>query len=233
MDKKKKFLIVGIISSIIGIVASIVTFIFRRRKDLEQKQEKIFFYPQDIILKKTLLKFIPESITPNQISILRIILTPFAAFLIAYENNLWIVLGIFLFTSFTDMIDGAMARTRDQITTFGKIIDPIADKLLIIFCAVLLLPKFGYTWLLITIMGFELLNLMIAGISFKNKQEISANIFGKIKMFLQVLGIALLLIQNYRPNMNFAQTGELILVISLGFNFCSLLFYIFTRKTGI
>src|SRR6185369_2656977 len=95
-------------------------------------------HPHDHLLDRTLLRFIPESVRPNHVTILRILLTP-VVFWVLWKQ--WYGLGtaLFLLTGFTDMIDGSMARTRGQVTPWGKIWDPVADKILIGSVIVLLL----------------------------------------------------------------------------------------------
>ena len=85
----------------------------------------------DGIIDKIFLRFIPHSIRPNQVTVIRFILIPFVYLLLINEHYEW-GLVIFVIAACTDFIDGAMARTRNQITDTGKIIDPIADKLLIL-----------------------------------------------------------------------------------------------------
>ena len=82
---------------------------------------------------------------PNKLTIFRIILVPIMVIipflgLDKYVPNLivpltWIIVeAIFIIASITDKLDGHIARSRNQITTFGKFLDPIADKVLFFFC---------------------------------------------------------------------------------------------------
>jgi phosphatidylglycerophosphate synthase len=81
----------------------------------------------DKLLEKTLLPFIPKRMTPNQVSWLRIFSLPFIFFLLLKEEY---VLGlvIFVLAALTDALDGAMARTRNQVTETGKVLDAIAAR---------------------------------------------------------------------------------------------------------
>ena len=67
---------------------------------------------------------------PNQVTMARFFLTPLTVWFIWIGNYAWGV-PLFVLTAFTDTIDGSMARTRNQITKWGIVFDPIADKLLI------------------------------------------------------------------------------------------------------
>jgi CDP-diacylglycerol---glycerol-3-phosphate 3-phosphatidyltransferase len=122
-----------------------------------------------------------------------------------------------LLVSFTDMIDGSMARTRDQITTLGKMLDPVADKLLFALSGVFLLPKLGYGWLLAIVVGLEMISLTLSVLLFRKKLDVSSNLAGKIKLNFQVFGILFFLIAKYSHNMAFAMWGKWLLLISIGF----------------
>src|SRR2546423_5309037 len=70
---------------------------------------------------------------PNALTVVRILLVPVlvAVLLQAAPNGSWIAAGVFALAAFTDTVDGYLARSRRSVTTFGKVMDPIADKLLI------------------------------------------------------------------------------------------------------
>ena len=72
---------------------------------------------------------------PNKLTILRVILVPFFVFFLLTdylgEASKWIALVIFVIASFTDLLDGKIARKYNLVTNFGKFMDPIADKLLV------------------------------------------------------------------------------------------------------
>ncbi|PIS05075.1 MAG: hypothetical protein COT81_03100 [Candidatus Buchananbacteria bacterium CG10_big_fil_rev_8_21_14_0_10_42_9] len=172
-------------------------------------------YPQDKLLAKTILPFIPHSVKPNHVTILRFILTPFVLWLLITGNYTW---GIpaFLITAFTDAIDGSMARTRDQITELGKAIDPIADKLLIsTVLLVTALPYFYYTTIIVILLD---ISFIIAGWIYKSRgEDISANVWGKIKMTLQAISFTLLLI-------GIITQSPILFYLSLGGFFFAILF---------
>ena len=156
-------------------------------------QEEIKITITDKLLAKVFLPVFPRWIKPNHISVGRIFLTPFVIWLFWQENYLWGG-GLFLFASFTDALDGAMARTRNQVTDLGKMLDPLADKLLICSVVYILVLKYldVYTaWVIIII---ELIIIVAAFIKHNNgARNIQANSWGKIKMVLQVVGVLILL----------------------------------------
>ena len=84
---------------------------------------------------------------PNKLTVLRIILVPIMVILayIPFESdflnistNMWLINIIFIVASITDSLDGNLARKNNQITTFGKFLDPLADKILVISAMLIL-----------------------------------------------------------------------------------------------
>jgi len=161
---------------------------------MKEKSNDIKITFSDRFLEKTLLKIIPKSITPNQVTYLRFFLTPVVAWLFYQEVYDW-GLVLFLLTMLTDAIDGAMARTRDQVTDLGKIIDPLADKLAVATVAVLLVFRFLNSLIGWAIIIIDILIMMVGGYKkYILGKTIQAEIFGKIKLITQVVGIGVLLL---------------------------------------
>lgn len=150
-------------------------------------------YLHDRILDKVMLWMIPRWILPNHITLLRLFLIPFVVY-INYIGNYQVGIPLFLFAAFTDAIDGSLARTRDQITNFGKLFDPLADKLLIGSMVVLLLfqnfdPRLGYL-----VIGIECVLIVFASVHRITGHVSQANVWGKIKMLLQCIAVFLILL---------------------------------------
>jgi len=99
----------------------------------------------------------------------------------------------FLLVAFTDAIDGSMARTRNQITRWGKIYDPLADKILIGSMVFIIVLKYIDLWTSLVIIGLEMIIIIVAWARMVRGHKIQANLWGKIKMNLQVLGVVILL----------------------------------------
>lgn len=156
-----------------------------------QKSDKI--YPHDKLLAKTILKFIPRRITPNHITVIRFLFTPVVVLLALYEEY-QITLLAFLLVAFTDAIDGAMARTRDQITEWGKVFDPLADKILIAGMVFVIVLRYIDIWTAFIIVFLEIIIITAAWIRKREGRVVQSNIWGKIKMILQVIGVAVLLL---------------------------------------
>lgn len=165
----------------------------RRNPDLFAYLPSDVVHPHDQFLARTILRFFPATITPNQITAFRILATPFVVAMVMGNRP---ILGIvaFLLVALTDALDGSMARTRNQVTRFGMLFDPFADKLLIGAMVVILVFRYYHPWLGAAIIGVELIFIVIALVAkFKWKTVRMANIWGKIKMILQVLAVFLTL----------------------------------------
>jgi len=98
---------------------------------------------------------------------------------------------IFIIASITDKLDGTIARKRNQITTFGKFLDPIADKILVIVSMLILVEadKIPY-WIpaIVIIREFIVSGYRLVAVE-KEGKVIAASIWGKIKTLTQMLGI--------------------------------------------
>lgn len=136
----------------------------------------------------------------NKLTIFRIILVPIIL-IIPYLNiqgELWgvpltylIIDIIFILASLTDKLDGYIARSRNQITTFGKFLDPIADKILVIV-AMLILVEVGRlpAWIpaIVVIREFVVSGYRLIAVE-KQGKVIAASVWGKIKTCTQMLGL--------------------------------------------
>jgi len=159
---------------------------------------------EEIIDKKEkvlqgIVRHFPYFITPNALTMMRLILLPFIIFLILDNNYTWALI-VFIFAFFLDLLDGPLARVRNQTTLFGAMLDPLADKLL--FITILVLVAYGNlpTFLLAVMIGLEIIIMFIAGIlapigkRMQYRFRIGANNYGKYKMFLQVIGLIILML---------------------------------------
>ncbi len=156
-----------------------------------EKAEEIFFF--DRVLGASILRLIPRSVKPNHVTLFRFVLTPIVGILTFY-GTYKIALAAFLLTALTDAIDGAMARTRNQITRWGKIYDPVADKLLIGTMVFVIVLKYIDFWTAIIIISLEFVIISTAWYRLSKGHKVQANVWGKIKMILQTLGVTILLL---------------------------------------
>jgi len=146
----------------------------------------------DRLLAATVLKLIPESVTPNQITIFRFITIPFIVILLLGKAYL-VGTILFVISALSDAVDGAMARTRNHVTSWGILADPLADKLLIGLTALILVSQFISIKLALIIVLLEVALIFSAYYRYKGR-SIPAKISGKIKMILQSFGLGFLLL---------------------------------------
>lgn len=131
---------------------------------------------------------------PNKLTVLRIVLTPvfMCSLLLQFPHHFLVALLLFIFASVTDFIDGKLARKYNQVTNFGKFLDPLADKMLItaaLLGFMVLNIGYGTVWITFIVMFREFLisSLRLAAVS--NGKVIAANAFGKIKTVSQMVAI--------------------------------------------
>jgi CDP-diacylglycerol--glycerol-3-phosphate 3-phosphatidyltransferase len=103
----------------------------------------------------------------------------------------WIAALIFIALAATDAVDGYLARTRNEVTTFGKFIDPLADKLLVTAALVALVDLERLpSWIALVIISRELVVSGLRMVAVAEGRVIAASNFGKIKTVLQISAIA-------------------------------------------
>ncbi|MEC0089505.1 CDP-diacylglycerol--glycerol-3-phosphate 3-phosphatidyltransferase [Paenibacillus macquariensis] len=122
--------------------------------------------------------------------------SPFFSFMNQYGINIAIV--VFIVASGTDKLDGYIARKYNQITNLGKLLDPLADKLLI-SVALIMMVQSGMipSWMAVIIIGREFIITSLRMIASEQGIALAADHFGKIKMVMQVVAIAAILLDNY------------------------------------
>ncbi len=135
---------------------------------------------------------------PNKLTVFRIILVPIIVFFIIYErleNHYLYALIFFLIASYTDRLDGHLARKNGIVTNFGKIMDPLADKILVAsvfvcFTATGLIP----TWATVLIICREFIITSFRFMILEDSNKvISANMWGKIKTVIQIFTLIFIL----------------------------------------
>lgn len=134
---------------------------------------------------------------PNVLTIARIFVTPLLVIylLTSGEDEALIGAILFLGASLTDALDGYLARKRRQVTTLGKLLDPIADKLL--NCAVfiaLVEMRIAPAWIVYIIIAREILITVLRVKAIQRKIIIEASWLGKLKMLAQTITIILLIL---------------------------------------
>lgn len=146
--------------------------------------------------------------TPNKLTVLRILLVPIMVILSFFDipgKVLWVPMTmflmwiIFIIASITDKLDGYLARKNNQVTDFGKFLDPIADKILVIAAMLILVGMQRLpAWIPIIVVFREFLvsgyRMMAAG---KKGKVVAANKWGKLKTVTQMIALILIFIDNY------------------------------------
>ena len=131
---------------------------------------------------------------PNKLTIARVITVPFfiAAYMCEYYAAAFI---LFAAASLTDMLDGKIARKYNLVTNFGKIMDPLADKILV-YSAFCLMVEDGTVpgWMLIVILAREFAIAGMRTVAASEGLVIAAAMSGKIKTVLQMIAVPLLLV---------------------------------------
>ncbi|HEY6871529.1 MAG TPA: CDP-diacylglycerol--glycerol-3-phosphate 3-phosphatidyltransferase [Geobacteraceae bacterium] len=134
---------------------------------------------------------------PNLLTLLRIALIPAMAILLfspSQEAGFWAA-AVFAIASVTDWLDGYLARRMRIVTTFGKFLDPIADKLIVMAALIMILP-FGRVpaWMVLVILGREIIITGLRGIASTEGIVIPASNLGKFKTIFQIVAILGLLL---------------------------------------
>jgi CDP-diacylglycerol--glycerol-3-phosphate 3-phosphatidyltransferase len=139
---------------------------------------------------------------PNKLSLLRVLLIPFMIFFYFHphlfgvdEFGYYALPLIFMVASFTDYVDGYLARKHNLVTTFGKFIDPLADKLLVMTALILLNAhgSLGY-WITIVILAREFIVTGIRLVAMSEGEVVAASNLGKYKTASTMLGLFLMLL---------------------------------------
>jgi CDP-diacylglycerol---glycerol-3-phosphate 3-phosphatidyltransferase len=161
---------------------------------------------------------------PNAITLARIFLVPLLVVVLLTKFEGRLILGvrkelvgaaIFGIASLTDWLDGYLARRRGQVTTFGQLMDPLADKLLIT-AALLSLIQMDLVpaWMVVVILGREFAVTVLRSLAHSRGIVIAASPLGKVKMAAEVTAI-LALILGHDHLQQFSRLGILALWVAL------------------
>jgi CDP-diacylglycerol--glycerol-3-phosphate 3-phosphatidyltransferase len=139
---------------------------------------------------------------PNVLTMLRILAVPVIVVALLGEtpNGDALAAGVFALAALTDGLDGYFARSRDAVTTFGKLMDPLADKLLIVAALVSLVSLDRLdAWVAMVIIARELAVTGLRAVAAERGIVIAASPLGKIKTILQVAAVFALIAANPAP----------------------------------
>ena len=144
---------------------------------------------------------------PNKLSLIRIFIVPIMGvfYMLNYDWSIIVATALFLIAVFTDFLDGYIARKTNQVTDLGKLLDPIADKLLVCFALFLIVERGVFLqqdvvplgvggFCCAIIIGRELLIGLVRQIGATKSVVIQANSWGKIKAVFQYVSIPILMV---------------------------------------
>lgn len=135
---------------------------------------------------------------PNKLTIFRIILVPIMVIITFFDIDIkWILVdAIFIIASLTDKLDGHIARSRNLVTTFGKFLDPIADKILVLSAMLVLVEAAKLpAWIPIIVLFRE---FIVSGYRLvaveKGGKVVAASVWGKLKTVTQMVALVLAIV---------------------------------------
>jgi CDP-diacylglycerol--glycerol-3-phosphate 3-phosphatidyltransferase len=155
---------------------------------------------------------------PNGLTIIRILAIPIILILLFSSGRIYQVITAFLFllVAVTDTLDGYLARRRGVVTTLGKFLDPLADKLLVVTALIALIPARGIPfWMVIVIVGREIAVTGLRGIAVSQGIVIAASDLGKYKTVFEVAAITFLILNGEYFSIDFYLVGMVLLWIAL------------------
>lgn len=169
---------------------------------------------------------------PNKLTMLRLCLVPFFVGLMLWstEWSKWAALVIFVVASLTDLADGKIARKYNLVTNFGKLMDPLADKLLVcaaLICLVALerIPA----WIVIVIISREFIISGLRQVAVESGMVIAASWWGKFKTTFQMIMVVLMIIN--LPSL--ALLTQIVMWVTLILTLISLVDYLIKNHTVI
>lgn len=173
---------------------------------------------------------------PNVLTLFRIALIPVVALFIFWGDPVSCIIAVCLFwvASVTDWFDGYIARRQNLVSMTGKFLDPLADKLLVITCLMILIPLGRLpAWIVIIIVAREVTITGLRAMAASEGMIISAGSGGKLKTAFQMTGLLGLIIHfsyevnyfGYVMTLNFHRVGFWLLAISVFFSLWSAWLY--------
>jgi CDP-diacylglycerol--glycerol-3-phosphate 3-phosphatidyltransferase len=156
---------------------------------------------------------------PNGLTIIRVLAIPVILLLLFYSGQIYQLIAALLFLSaaVTDTLDGYLARRRGIVTTLGKFLDPLADKLLIVTALIALIPARGIPfWMVIVIVGREIAVTGLRGIAASQDIVISSSALGKYKTVFEVGSIYFIILNGDYFSIDFHLIGIVLLWVAMG-----------------
>lgn len=155
---------------------------------------------------------------PNTITLMRISVVPFLFVLLVNPGEFWslVIAGLFVVASITDFFDGYIARKYHMITTMGKFLDPIADKIIVNTAMILMIPIGRIpAWIVAITIIRDLIVDVIRSIASSEGIYMQASILGKQKTVTQIIAVTALMIHYSIFGINAHVVGTVVLYIAL------------------
>lgn len=140
--------------------------------------------------------------TANKVTLLRIALVPLFIVLWKIPSDLchWLAASVFIIAAITDGVDGYIARHYNQITNFGKFIDPLADKLLVTAALICFVASGDVPdWVTIIILAREFMVMGLRVVAVTQNVVIAASIWGKLKTVTQIVMVVSIMVLPVTP----------------------------------
>jgi len=173
--------------------------------------------------------------SPTRLTIARMFFIPFIALFNYFDSpwHSWVSMGVFLAASLTDSLDGYLARRNNQVTTLGKLLDPLADKLLVLTAFLVILERHALpAWVVIILIGREMAVTGLRAFLAAENVILPAGVLGKWKMGFQVAALCFLFVAT--ESEWFRMAGFITIGAAMAFSLLSAYFYIqrFWRLLG-
>ncbi len=164
---------------------------------------------------------------PNKLTLIRVFLVP-VCMALTLTNHMYWALGVFVVASITDFLDGYIARRDNLVTSFGKIMDPLADKILV-FGALLCFLEMGFinSWCVGIILAREFFVTGMRVVAVSKGKVIAASWWGKVKTNVQIFSVILGFLTFANGSDGFVLIGQTGIYIATAFTAASWVAYIF------
>jgi CDP-diacylglycerol--glycerol-3-phosphate 3-phosphatidyltransferase len=152
---------------------------------------------------------------PNALTLARVALIPVFIVLLM-QGHYYISAGVFIVASATDALDGYIARRKNLVTNFGKLMDPLADKLLVVSALICLtaLGKIAF-WMVIVILAREFTITGLRSVAASSGVVLAAGWSGKVKTASQMVAIVLILLLNWPFRLIHVPMDQIVLWIAV------------------
>ncbi|MBN1828381.1 MAG: CDP-diacylglycerol--glycerol-3-phosphate 3-phosphatidyltransferase [Deltaproteobacteria bacterium] len=179
---------------------------------------------------------------PNCITLLRIGIIPALFFLLVSDRRIWslAIAAVFILAALTDLLDGYLARRYGNVTTLGKFLDPVADKLLVSTALIIMIPIGRVpAWIVAIIVMRDVLVDGLRGVASLRGIVIPANPLGKRKTLCQLIAVSALLIHYPVLGINAHTVGIVLIYLALvltvwsGYAYFADFYYLMNRQRAV